>query len=140
MTDNERDTPRTFLLDDDDAQQPAPLRDGLEPPERSSLIPSEEECRLYPRKVIAVDFDDTIREWRTGRPILRTILAMRKWHAAYHLIVIYTARREHERKFVAHWLRENDVPYDIIRMEKLRFDLLVDDKAVSPAEVSRWEF
>ena len=92
----------------------------------------------FPRKVIAVDFDDTIRDWKTGAPMRQTINAMSRWVDQYHFLVVYTARLEADRTFVENWLKEHNVKYDLLQLGKMRFDKLVDDKAIRPEEVDSW--
>lgn len=46
-------------------------------------------------------------------------------------IIIYTARREEVREETEYFLKEWDVMYHSLRMEKPGFAFLIDDKAVS---------
>ena len=88
------------------------------------------------RKVIAVDFDGTITESPIGdgesKPRLAMIECIREHRESYDFIVIFSARPESERQEVVAFLSEHCIPYDSIVLDKLRYDLLYDDRAVGP--------
>ena len=65
------------------------------------------------------------------------IARVKEHHDNYDFIVIFTARPEADRSFVERMLREWNVPYDSIRMGKLRYDVFYEDRAISP-EDARW--
>jgi len=87
---------------------------------------------------IAVDLDGTLtldhNGW-TDEECIHAIpnpemieLVNKAWHDG-HTIIIYTARRWSRREATIYWLQKNDVKYHTIEMQKLNFDLLIDDKA-----------
>jgi len=92
------------------------------------------------RQVVAVDFDGTITLNDThgaDSPLAfngAMIERMKEHHANYDFIVIFTARPEADRPFVERKLKEWGVPYDALKMEKLRYDLFYEDRAVSPGD------
>ena len=90
------------------------------------------------RHVIAVDFDDTIRCAKTGKPIEKVIKFMRDEIDKFNFVVVYTARLQEDRGFVECWLKEHNVCYDLLELGKLRFDVLIDDKALHPNECAKW--
>jgi uncharacterized HAD superfamily protein len=87
---------------------------------------------------IAVDLDNTLttetggwtdEECLHAKPNLEMIEIVNKaWHDG-HTIIIYTARRWSRREATIYWLQKNDVKYHTIEMQKLNFDLLIDDRA-----------
>lgn len=98
------------------------------------------------RRVIAVDFDGTITltdgslhtaEDYKPTPNYAMIDRISRHHEDYDFIVIFTARPEVERYEVMQLLLEWGVKYDAIVMGKLRYDLLYDDRAISPLD-NRW--
>lgn len=49
-----------------------------------------------------------------------------------HIIIIHTARRKNIKKITKRWLKENNVKYHKLIMEKPGADCYVDDKGMSP--------
>ena len=86
------------------------------------------------RRVVAIDFDKTLRT-HNDAPIERVVAFAQRCFDAFDFVVVYTARPEADRTFVTTWLMRNDVRFDAVVMGKLRFDVLVDDRAVRPEEV-----
>jgi hypothetical protein len=94
------------------------------------------------RKVIAIDFDGTlthlqdnyhnmeIHELRPNETIINYVRAL---HSEYHFIVIFTARLSHYREEIAAYLNFHKIPFDLIHTEKLRFDVLIDDRTLHPS-------
>jgi len=86
-------------------------------------------------KVIAVDFDGTLaitpshhEDFPKANPLM--VSRVLEHYARYEFIVIFTARPEQDRSLVVKCLTEWGVPYDAIVMNKIRFDVLYDDKAI----------
>jgi uncharacterized HAD superfamily protein len=93
---------------------------------------------------IAVDLDGTLtldhNGW-TDEECLHSIpnpemieIINRAWKDG-HTIIIYTARRWSRREATIYWLQKNDVKYHTIEMQKLNFDLLIDDKAYNAKDL-----
>ena len=87
------------------------------------------------REIIAIDFDETLRR-EDGTAIDHVVAFANSRFDGGDFVVVYTARPEEDRNFVTSWLKENAVHFDLVVLDKLRFDLLVDDKSVRPEEVS----
>ena len=86
-------------------------------------------------QTIAVDFDNTIRG--KGDVIISNVVEMMKASKAQgNSVVIYTARGDDQREYIKSWLTERSVPFDDVVTAKLGFDVLIDDKAIRPDEVS----
>ena len=94
----------------------------------------------YGKIILAFDFDDTVYDCRKfGRDyseIINLIQAMRK----YAYLIVFTSRPESEYHIVETYLKENDIPYDVInddapqtpierRCRKVYYHILLDDKA-----------
>lgn len=93
------------------------------------------------RKVIAIDFDGTITHNTDNYHSLdihqlqvNNVMAnyIRTLHKEYHFIVIFTARLKHFTPEIEAFLRFHDIPFDLIHTEKLRFDVLIDDRTLHP--------
>lgn len=83
-------------------------------------------------RCVALDFDGTLcSDEAFGPPDPGALRMAREHFDARHMVVVYTARPEDDRAKVEAWLREHDVRYDALRMGKLRYDLLVDDRALN---------
>lgn len=93
------------------------------------------------KKVIAVDLDGTLTLEKSGgwndeqclkaKPNQKMIDWVNKAWQKGNLIIIYTARRWSRREASKYWLQQHGVKYHTIEMEKLGYDLIVDDKAIS---------
>ena len=82
------------------------------------------------RKLVAIDFDKTLST-EAGRPIQANIDLAQYMFDEGHIVVIYTARPRVDLPLVQSWLIENNVRHDMIVTDKLRYDVLVDDRTVS---------
>jgi len=87
---------------------------------------------------IAIDLDGTLTTNNKGwteedclhsTPNLEMIDIVNQAWKDGHTIIIYTARRWSMREATIYWLQKNDVKYHTIEMQKLNFDLMIDDKA-----------
>lgn len=87
-------------------------------------------------KVVAFDFDGTlaITPSRDSQPVLNEKMRdkLLEHYDNYDFIVIYTARPETDRYFLSKLLAEWNVPYDAIVLNKLRYGILYDDRAIGP--------
>lgn len=94
-------------------------------------------------KVIGVDLDGTLSMdhcW-TPEECLRAKVNgnIADWvHEMYqkNFIVIYTARRDENIPATLEWLRRNNIRYHAISNNKTPLDVLVDDVAIHPTEIS----
>ena len=75
-------------------------------------------------KVIGIDFDKTLY------PINDIIVQEMQdlMEIPNHFIVIYTARRKSQRKFIEEILDDACIPYHAIVLEKMRADVYIDDR------------
>ncbi len=100
-------------------------------------------------KTLVIDLDGTLceqtaggEEYFTARPLQPMIDQVKEYKAAGWNIVIFTARgmrqfngdmREafiHYGMKTTRWLREHDVPFDVLQFGKPSADMYVDDKGV----------
>ena len=81
-------------------------------------------CR---KAVIAVDFDDTLYQAKSFERVKESLARL-----PFAFVVIYTARGEECRGFIKSWCLENGIRADAIECEKLRFDVLIDDRSLNP--------
>jgi len=89
------------------------------------------------RQVIAFDFHSTLVEkLEEGgvRPRHEMIEKLKEHYRNYDFIVIYTAAPESDRGEVAGQLASLEIPYDVLMMEKPRFDKMYDDRYVGPSD------
>ena len=89
------------------------------------------------RRVIAFDFHDTLVSDKEGggyEPRERMIDKVRGYYGNYDFIVIYTAAPESDRAEVASYLEKFKIPYDVLVMEKPRFDKMYDDRYIGPED------
>jgi uncharacterized HAD superfamily protein len=95
---------------------------------------------------IAVDLDGTLTTETNGwddesclhaTPNQKMIDVVNQAWRDGHTIIIYTARRWSRREATIYWLQKNDVKYHTIEMQKLNFDVLIDDKAYNVKDLQR---
>lgn len=93
-------------------------------------------------KILAVDIDGTLtdavcftpdqcraaRVGKVGFEVIRRIEQERR----NHLIVIYTARKDHLIQATISWLRKNNIPFDAISNNKMPADIYIDDRSENP--------
>lgn len=93
-------------------------------------------------RIIAFDFDGTITKpgsydsniIEANPPVIEKL---KSYYEDYLFIVIFTARPQSDHSMVSTWLKEHDVPYDSIVFNKIRYDVLFDDKAIGPND-EKW--
>jgi len=96
----------------------------------------QEEIKSDGRKVVAFDFHDTlVEEQDDGSVVPREgmIEKLKKHYEDYSFIVIYTAAPETNRNLVRSQLAYLGIPYDVLAMEKPRFDMMYDDRYIGPS-------
>ena len=89
------------------------------------------------REVIAFDFHGTlVDELEDGSIVPREgmINKLKSYYSNYSFIVIYTASEESDRKEVEGHLANFGIPYDVLVMEKPRFDKMYDDRYFGPED------
>jgi len=98
--------------------------------------------------IIAVDIDGVLtletegfgeevywnRTSRTGN-----IRFVNDLYKAGYRIILYSARHEEDRQVTVRWLRRYKVKYHELILEKLKYDLLIDDRAISMSSSLFWE-
>jgi len=99
------------------------------------------------KKVIAVDIDGTLTNEKGGgwndeqclsaKPNKKMIDFVNDAWQKGHLIILYTSRRWSRREATKYWLQNNGVKYHTIEMEKLGYDILIDDKAHNSLDLTR---
>lgn len=89
-------------------------------------------------KVIAIDIDNTLTNetcWTAEQCLNATPKqdVIDKVNELYksNCIIIYTARLPELREATEYWLSKHKVHYHALRMDKLGFDILLDDKTVN---------
>lgn len=87
-------------------------------------------------RVVAFDFDGTLAftPSRDAKPEPNhaMIAKLMEHYDQYDFIVIYTARPETDRYLVQSCLESWRVPFDAIVLNKLRYAILYDDRAIGP--------
>lgn len=96
-------------------------------------------------KPVYVDIDGTMtmecegfgeKIYRSRTPRQDIIDAVNKLYDDGKFIVVWTSRFEEDRKVTMRWLKENRIKYHKLVMDKPQYDLLIDDKAISPKNFS----
>lgn len=90
------------------------------------------------RILLAIDIDNTLTkgtawtpaECLTQEPNPEMVEFVNQNYPINH-IVIYTARGEGMRNETECWLKNNGVRYHALRMDKMAYDCLIDDRAVN---------
>lgn len=96
----------------------------------------QEEVKSDGRKVVAFDFHDTLVEEQDDGSVVpreEMIEKLKKHYEDYSFIVIYTAAPESDRNLVRSQLAYLGIPYDVLAMEKPRFDMMYDDRYIGPS-------
>ena len=102
---------------------------------KDTVINNETLKKEKSRKVIAFDFHDTLAEKQddgTVIPRFEMIEKLKNYYNDYNFIVIYTAAPEKDRDLITGQLHSLGIPYDVLAMEKPRFDKMYDDRYVGP--------
>lgn len=88
------------------------------------------------KTVYAIDLDDVLidKELKVIEKNKAKLLEL--YDNSNNLIIIYTARADVKEQydFVKNILKLNNIPYHAIVLGKLKYDKLIDDKAVSKFE------
>jgi len=93
--------------------------------------------------VIGVDIDGTLTIEKEGHdyarrtPNKKMIDRVNKWYEEGHIIMLFTARWESDRKITKQWLKDHRVFHHALILGKPSFDLYVDDIAKRPEEVCK---
>lgn len=89
------------------------------------------------RKVIAFDFHGTLVDELDGGEVVpryEMIDKLKGYYMNYDFVVIYTAAPGADRAEVEGHLASLGIPYDVLMMEKPRFDKMYDDRYVGPSD------
>lgn len=95
----------------------------------------QQEVKSSGRKVVAFDFHDTlVEEHEDGSVTPREgmIEKLKQHYKDFSFIVIYTAAPESDRNLIRSQLAYLGIPYDVLAMEKPRFDMMYDDRYIGP--------
>ena len=97
--------------------------------------------------LIGVDLDGVLA-WKEGgcwsaedalncEPIQENIDLLYKLIHAGHHIILYTARKEWWKSATEKWLKDNEIPYHALVMNKLPVDYLWDDRAAQTKDIKK---
>ena len=78
---------------------------------------------------IAIDFDDTIMNYRTEKPLQGAKVSLDKYHKRGDVITIFTNRMDQKYTWIRDWLITWKIPYDRIICGKPFYTVFIDDKA-----------
>jgi len=84
---------------------------------------------------IAVDIDGVLTneidgfDYVTRTPNIENIERVNRLHQAGHKIVLFTARLAQDEEITINWLKKHGVEYDWLVLEKMFYDILIDDHA-----------
>jgi len=90
---------------------------------------------------IIVDIDGTLTQETIGwdyterTPRKDIIDIINGFHDAGHSILLYTSRRNIDRRDTEWWLKKHGVKYTELILEKIIYDLWIDDKCIEPNEL-----
>ena len=94
--------------------------------------------------IIAVDIDNTLCEPVFSSKDNQSCLKVKSYpnivqlvkdlKSKGHTIILFTHRHSCTYKATKQWLKDNNIPYDKLIMNKIKYDLLIDDKALPPLE------
>jgi 7-cyano-7-deazaguanine synthase in queuosine biosynthesis len=89
------------------------------------------------KSVIVVDIDGVLTNETEGHDYVsrtannNTIQAVNEMYEYGNLIILHSSRFEIDREITEFWLRDNNVKYHSLILEKLPYDLMFDDKAAN---------
>ena len=64
-------------------------------------------------------------------PNLTMIDNVNKLYNKGHMIILWTSRFEEDRKVTEEWLKKHNIKYHKLVMDKMYYDYLIDDKAIT---------
>ncbi len=91
--------------------------------------------------IIGVDIDGTLtvekdgHEYESRTPNHPIIKKINKLYEQGHMIILFSARWEADRKVTKDWLKKYGVKYHGLILGKPLFDLYIDDRAIRPEEL-----
>ena len=69
---------------------------------------------------------------RPFAPAVADVVAcIRDAHEVGHIVCLYSARPWTDYRLTERWLKEREIPYDLLLLGKWNYDLLLDDRATS---------
>ena len=108
------------------------------------------------RKRIAFDIDGTItkqgwfpdiyettpiqlgRLYEKAEPDLEMIKLVNKYFNKGYIVYLFTSRSDLHERVTKKWLDKYKVKYHYFIMNKVYYDIFVDDKAIRPEELKLW--
>lgn len=78
---------------------------------------------------------DWMAHYKTVKPVQEMIDYINDLYDEGNEIYIFTARDDLYTKVTIDWLKRKGVKYNWIQMKKPYYDLLIDDKTVTPQEI-----
>lgn len=87
-------------------------------------------------RYVAIDFDDTIMDARTERPVRGAKDAIRAMKDGGCFITVFTNRLDQRWTWVRDWMDRNGIPFDRIQCGKPFYEVFIDDKA---AKFEGWD-
>lgn len=95
--------------------------------------------------LVYIDIDDTlcspiskkdsVEEIKNCKPYTHIIKLVRELYNRGHKIVLYTHRAKNCHKETEKWLKKHKVPYNTIKYQKPKWDILIDNLVLPP-----WNF
>jgi len=89
-------------------------------------------------KKIVFDIDGTICDERPAQermfaiPKNEAIKILNQLYDSGNFIILYTARGWDQYKITEHWLKENEVKYNVLMCGKPIYDFWIDDRSINP--------
>lgn len=89
------------------------------------------------RLTIAVDIDGILtfetegHDYKNRTPNPTTIRMVNQLFEVGFNIILYTSRMKQDQHVTEEWLKQHGVRYHTLVLQKLQYDILLDDKAVS---------
>jgi hypothetical protein len=85
---------------------------------------------------IAIDFDDTIKNTDTGKPMRAAVATLQGFKDKGHEILIFTAENDYKRNSIKKFLDNHEIPYDDLQCGKPYYDIFIDDHS---SKFEGWE-
>lgn len=85
--------------------------------------------------VLTWETQEGVDAYTTRTPNWDAVDLLRELRYGGHVVILWTGRRESRRRITEDWLDLHNVPYDFLFMGKPRFDVFVDDKALTVKQI-----
>jgi hypothetical protein len=84
------------------------------------------------------DNDDIVNKiYKNCKPNQEIINIVKTIKKQGHEVFVWTSRDERFRKITIDWLKEHDVPYDVLVMNKLYLDIYIGDECINASNSSK---